>query len=461
MADIVEVEANLETYKEQLSHVSNALEVKNDDSELLSLKNDLLEIIKITENELLNLKKTQLLSKLDDEQDANTSDDEEDDIDLFIGMKCSIPYTTKWGSFQQQNCIILSIEFSNDSETKIKVLFLTPSSKEMLPCKQYLNSECKFENCKYSHGCEVDISVLSEYQEPNFDKFEKGKRCLCKNENELWVPGTVTSVNIDEIYVKLDGSNSEISFSYENVFPLQSCYDDDSNSDNELLNECSSSDLTASSYPQKFSQNCNFGGWEKHTNSFGSKMLFKMGYKPGNGLGPRGDGILEPVEADVIPMGVSLDTVKELREKCLIRTVYKLNGILKKKSDHKANLCQKKTQNENSMFYMIDKMLKNHASKRKDMCSINSKNKKPINKVTDKTVRMKSITIENDIIRCKQRLSVLKQSISRNKNDDLHCNRLQHKIEEENVKLDTLLRKQDSVENEIQFRNGNKKLKIF
>lgn len=40
-----------------------------------------------------------------------------------------------------------------------------------------------------------------------------------------------------------------------------------------------------------------FGRWEKHTTGFGSKMLAKMGWKSGTGLGSKGEGIVNPVKA--------------------------------------------------------------------------------------------------------------------------------------------------------------------
>ena len=40
-----------------------------------------------------------------------------------------------------------------------------------------------------------------------------------------------------------------------------------------------------------------FGNWEKHTTGFGSKMLQKMGWTRGKGLGSSGEGIVNPVKA--------------------------------------------------------------------------------------------------------------------------------------------------------------------
>ena len=36
--------------------------------------------------------------------------------------------------------------------------------------------------------------------------------------------------------------------------------------------------------------------WEKHSSGFASKMLNKMGYKDGKGLGKEENGIKEPIE---------------------------------------------------------------------------------------------------------------------------------------------------------------------
>lgn len=40
-----------------------------------------------------------------------------------------------------------------------------------------------------------------------------------------------------------------------------------------------------------------FGRWERYTSGFGSKMLSKMGWRQGTGLGSGGEGIVNPVKA--------------------------------------------------------------------------------------------------------------------------------------------------------------------
>jgi len=40
-----------------------------------------------------------------------------------------------------------------------------------------------------------------------------------------------------------------------------------------------------------------FGRWERYSSGFGSKMLEKMGWRHGSGLGSTGEGIVNPVKA--------------------------------------------------------------------------------------------------------------------------------------------------------------------
>jgi len=50
------------------------------------------------------------------------------------------------------------------------------------------------------------------------------------------------------------------------------------------------------------------GEWEAYTKGIGSKLMKKMGYVWGSGLGKSSEGRVEPIEAVVLPVGKSLDS---------------------------------------------------------------------------------------------------------------------------------------------------------
>mmetsp|Transcript_14706 Transcript_14706/g.22181 ORF Transcript_14706/g.22181 Transcript_14706/m.22181 type:complete len:468 (-) Transcript_14706:84-1487(-) len=57
------------------------------------------------------------------------------------------------------------------------------------------------------------------------------------------------------------------------------------------------------------------GDWERHTKGIGSRLMSKMGYVRGCGLGKESQGRLQPIEAlTVLPQGVSLDFIHETAE---------------------------------------------------------------------------------------------------------------------------------------------------
>lgn len=79
-------------------------------------------------------------------------------------------------------------------------------------------------------------------------------------------------------------------------------------------NSTLSNDTTANSRRGGLAQ------WEKHTKGIGSKLLEKMGYKPGQGLGKNSEGIVEPVEIQANKGRTMLGLSSELKETKKLKT---------------------------------------------------------------------------------------------------------------------------------------------
>ncbi len=78
-----------------------------------------------------------------------------------------------------------------------------------------------------------------------------------------------------------------------------------------------------------------FGNFEKHSKGFGSRMLQKMGWKQGTGLGKKGDGVLNPLEQKLRPagMGMGYGGFEEVTIKARVQQARILHGEAPADSD--------------------------------------------------------------------------------------------------------------------------------
>lgn len=80
---------------------------------------------------------------------------------------------------------------------------------------------------------------------------------------------------------------------------------------------CSNIDQEPSSFPTVTATRSNVGKFEMHTKGIGAKLLAKMGWKEGQGLGRDGKGLSEPLEAKLRPKGQGMGFGKQ-REPSLV-----------------------------------------------------------------------------------------------------------------------------------------------
>lgn len=194
------LEAAISTYGAQLQQVETAISAGLDpsqQSDLLKLKDDLLQLIELTEASLISVKKSQLLASLEDSNElpSNTSasaadtvtsnnsldaefatfygelgesscsssdnrernevegqgveDSEEEEEDALSGTKVRAPYRTAWGTLEYHNAMVVGAEPPEGEETQVRVFYVYPTQKSMKPCPFYLEGKCRFlDSCR-------------------------------------------------------------------------------------------------------------------------------------------------------------------------------------------------------------------------------------------------------------------------------------------------------------------------
>ncbi|GBP66785.1 Zinc finger CCCH-type with G patch domain-containing protein [Eumeta japonica] len=269
--DEKELQTSLSEYRIQLNQVKEALENTknaNEINSLLSLQEDLQQLIQLTQESLNSIckqneepspsEKSYNKTDLDDEyalfmeemaktgaiekdnnaepssskpENCSDDDDIEDELSTLLGMKCAVYYSNEWGGQPTlHNAMVSAVvpKQLNDGfeDLQVQVLFTHPTQAAMVPCPFFLDGDCKFndEQCRYSHGMVVQLSSLKEAIEPNFNSIKIDSKVLVKlkppdddditltrkaaEKYYLWYRGSVKKVNLDQktCLVKLDNS---------------------------------------------------------------------------------------------------------------------------------------------------------------------------------------------------------------------------------------------------------------
>ncbi|XP_029362481.1 zinc finger CCCH-type with G patch domain-containing protein isoform X2 [Echeneis naucrates] len=358
------LEAAIGTYGAQLQQVEAALSAVLDpsqQSDLLKLKEDLCQLIELTESSLMSVKKSRLLSSLEEtnglqtaatngldadftafyselgECSGSSSDtrdwakegdskveevEEEEEEDALSGTRVRAPYRTTWGTLEYHNAMVVGAEPPNGDEAQVRVLYVYPTQKSMKPCPFYLENKCRFlDNCRFSHGEVVYVSELREFAECDLSKLEEGSSCLALHKDGIWYPAKIQEIDSGFYTVKFDSLLMKDAVVEADcvIPPLR---EDDPLSSDSDLDDTEDGDniayakvMTSVIESTVMLDTTNFGGWEAHTRGIGSKLMLKMGYEYGKGLGKMQEGRVEPVMAVVLPKGRSLDQCAEFTQR--------------------------------------------------------------------------------------------------------------------------------------------------
>ncbi|XP_039435552.1 zinc finger CCCH-type with G patch domain-containing protein [Culex pipiens pallens] len=509
MSSTEELNDSIRLYNDQLAQVDLALAASDDADErtnLESLKRDLTELLNLTRETLDHEQQQQPetsatpadnndidkefalfmaeVKELDDGGGAATGPDStKQDLQELVGSKCSAPHTHKWGSRSHHNALICSVQQDDDDgdgdNTTVKVLFINPTHQEMVPCAYYLEGECKFsdEKCRFSHGQLVAFLELKEYREPRFELLRRrGARVLAKQKSRLWEKGVVREADFEGkvCTVKLDESKREVEVPFEDVFPLESGESCDSDLEGDSGSE-EEDDVVAIRQAEIISRSLlnpvpsqRLGDWEKHTKGMGSRIMQKMGYVVGAGLGCRGEGIVVPIGAQVLPQGRSLDYCMQLREKAngdadLFSVEKKLmrDKRIQEKRDAQESARQK---GRKDVFSFINSdILGNDAG---PSSSSSTKKSQPsttldLPKFASKDLNIASLKLAEQTRRLQAEVDKLTHSLKRHQPGTQMHSSLQKQLFAKRKEILQMQATEDSISREQQLRSDKRKMTVF
>lgn len=434
-------------------------------------------------------------------------------MEAVVGKKVSAPYTHSWGGKAFHNAFVCSLddttEYGADIDVdniKIKVLFTNPTHRDMVPCSYYLDGSCKFDadKCHYSHGELVMYNELRDYKEPNFQMLQRSKcPVLAKQSDRIWYRGRIVSSNFDDktCTVKLEQNNKEISCDFPDIFPIHCgklTYDRSysnvlqfttacnaksfRSTDNPSGDESSDSDSYDEEYDEQQKQilvertllnpstDQALGEWEKYTKGFGSKIMQKFGYVLGTGLGNNGEGIVVPIQIQILPAGKSLDHCMELRERAngdkdLFNVERKLKKQQKKQEEINVRAYERDRHSVNVFNFLNDNVLASLGScSETDVTPANpcsSAEKVDFKSHSTKNLNVAGFKIAEDIKKLEKDIQGLKNSIARQPRGTPVFNKLSGQLNVKNSELTNLKKSEKSVTSEQVFRKDKSKLTIF
>ncbi|XP_011861995.1 PREDICTED: zinc finger CCCH-type with G patch domain-containing protein [Vollenhovia emeryi] len=523
MTDVRSLREAVEQYESQLSQVDTTLSTTPkgpDRDNLLSLKSDIEQLISLTRESLQNLegevenenednnpdnRTDNLLDKeyalfkaelekssddVQDRQDATTfSDSIQDELKELEGMKCKAPHGSTWGGIGYHNAMVCSVYRDSDQvikdiqDIKVRVFFLNPTHKEMIPCPYFLNGSCKFsdENCHYCHGQVVPFTSLQEYKEPDFHNIKVGSKVLTKQKNNMWQRSIILKLpekDEDEYRVKFESSGKILEVGLQDLLPLDdtnlemsdtSDDSDDDDKDANNINNNSEANLGVNNQLIHKSlltlqSNEPLGNWERHTRGIGSKLMMQMGYVLGTGLGKLNDGRIEPVEAQVLPAGKSLDHCMELREfagndKDLFSAERKMRKQQHKMERQREKQYQREKQKEDSnVFNFINKTL---GDKPKEDAANSSQSKDKLRTESNRNLNVASFQIGENISRLEKESSKLKESLAKHAKGSVLYNNIVMRYNEKQKELTSLKASEKSIVAEQNQRKNKAKLSVF
>uniref|UniRef100_A0A1B6F6I4 Zinc finger CCCH-type with G patch domain-containing protein n=1 Tax=Cuerna arida TaxID=1464854 RepID=A0A1B6F6I4_9HEMI len=505
---------SIEQYETQLLQIRRAINLASSSSEkqdLYVLEKDIVELISLTKETLSSLSqqsatqdsisntdqadefseeyalfKAELAELEESSAGGNNNEDDEsieeyavhnipeelqEEIHALKGSKCQAPHKRHWGDESYYNALIMDIEtkerVTDINHIQVRVMFVNPTEREMLPCPYYLDGECKFtdDKCHFSHGELVPLEKIREYREPDFKSVKEGSQVLAKQKDNLWYRAKVDTILSDtRCLVKFQSEGCEIvELDLHDILPL----DNESNSeDDSSSSESDNDDEISQEYFVSLSllrtpPSTALGAWEKHTKGIGSRLMANMGYIVGCGLGKNGEGRLEPVEAMAYPPGKSLDACMALREAAGgDENMFKAEQRQKKQQRQLLKMQQKqrlKDANKKDIFSFINSKLLAIGS----AAHISTTPQTTLASSSSKGLNVERFRLGESIMKTQKDIDKYTESLKRHEKGSITHNTLNNKLKDAQIEMNRLQNSDKLIAREQSHRDGRKKMSIF
>ncbi|CAI4229550.1 unnamed protein product [Auanema sp. JU1783] len=359
----------LRMYMEQADVIQEQIRNATDDrerEELEEAKRDLEELIA-----LLNENVEETTADTPSEENETVQEELDIDYDELVGLRVSAAPKRFDLPISHHAAIVLEVlPGKSTDDLMAKVLFSAPLLAAMKPCPHFLSGTCKFnEKCRFSHGELVSMQDFEDYQEPDYSNLQDGSLVLVSIEGGLWDIGRV--------------QRKEIGTTIEKIIPLDA--EIEVQEEREKIVEHHNT-----SWSELKGQTCGnvkvgeLGNWTG--GGLGLKLMQKMGYKIGEGLGKNSDGIVHAVQAVVYKKQKGLDTKADGKPA-------DKNESTKKRV--KKALEQKSIGFDCDIFQFLNRKLQNDEAN--DTAKLMKEEQQEMNKCTEKEIGIRGLDIESEI----------------------------------------------------------------
>uniref|UniRef100_A0A0K0DAY6 Zinc finger CCCH-type with G patch domain-containing protein n=1 Tax=Angiostrongylus cantonensis TaxID=6313 RepID=A0A0K0DAY6_ANGCA len=336
-------------------------------------------------------------------------------------MRCMAPYPSVNLPVSRHTAIILEV-LPMDS---VRVLYSHPMLNSMRPCSHFLAGTCRFdEKCKFSHGEILSISDLT-------DSLTVGCLVLVAvgSPSTLWEVGRLIAIDNVEVAVRILKSNSEVSSTLDQIVPLDGELEGPPKNDSwkeQKGDRCG--DVTVG----------DMGNW--HGGGFGLKLMQKMGYKIGEGLGKNSDGIVHAIQAKICPKNSSVDACMNSRTR-----------ITRVREEMK----HAHTSLDVDIFTFINRKLEVQPDKSEH--DELKEEHRILAKSSSKSLGVKGIDLEYELKQLRSKEKKLRDGIFRNRQDKRTVERLKVGLVDVEQSIQKVQAKQARVQTELENRQKRKK----